>query len=275
MFKFKTLIFAFTFFLMSFQCICTSQINLADLKNDCIETEADHLMHKKYVEALPYLQNAIAQLPEEEPKKVYSNNYLLLKNQNYKRSQFEEILLKCAEHAKKVKNSHKKPTCFISYAWGVSEHEQWVEQFAEDLEKAGFNILLDRWFIRKGDEIWTFTEKILHEETDYVIVVGSKRFLEKYKYCSPNECQNDHVVKIETRLINYMMGFNEIKSNKVIPILIEGKKHESLPPFLHCKNISDFTENNYNYNSLMFELIRDLHHISQRDQEYKRLISLF
>ena len=91
----------------------------------------------------------------------------------------------------------------------------------------------------------------------------------KYRYCSSKECENDHIVKIEARLINTMIGFNQIKSDKVIPLLLEGTRQESLPPFLHCKNICDFSEDDYS--TLMFQLIRDLHKIDQRDRQYKNL----
>ncbi|MFN6105699.1 MAG: hypothetical protein ACK5EA_14810, partial [Planctomycetaceae bacterium] len=33
---------------------------------------------------------------------------------------------------------------FVSYAWGVDQEERWVEQFVEDLEKAGFQPWFDR-----------------------------------------------------------------------------------------------------------------------------------
>ncbi len=39
-----------------------------------------------------------------------------------------------------------RPACFISYAWGVREHEQWVEKkLARDLHNAGVEVVLDRW----------------------------------------------------------------------------------------------------------------------------------
>ena len=41
------------------------------------------------------------------------------------------------------KNSSKHPTCYIAYAWDVPENEQWVSQFAKDLEASGCHVLLD------------------------------------------------------------------------------------------------------------------------------------
>ncbi|NGX58439.1 MAG: hypothetical protein K940chlam3_01346, partial [Chlamydiae bacterium] len=49
--------------------------------------------------------------------------------------------------------SGEKPRCFICYAWGTEQHEQWVKRFAQDLEKAGFSVLLDHWESGYGDQI--------------------------------------------------------------------------------------------------------------------------
>jgi small GTP-binding protein len=37
------------------------------------------------------------------------------------------------------------PTCFISYAWGKTDQEQWVLRLATDLRNAGLDVALDRW----------------------------------------------------------------------------------------------------------------------------------
>ena len=38
------------------------------------------------------------------------------------------------------------PHCFVSYAWGDSVQERWVEKrLATDLQKAGIAVILDRW----------------------------------------------------------------------------------------------------------------------------------
>ena len=81
------------------------------------------------------------------------------------------------------------------------------------------------------------------------------------------------MVKMEARIINYLMGYNQTKSDKVIPILLEKTPQESLPPLLHCKNIADFTQ--ADYPELMLELIRDLHQIDQRDKSFIQLIQDF
>lgn len=156
-----------------------------------------------------------------------------------------------------------KKTIFISYAWANPkyacsnpEHETWVENFARDLEAAGFNVLLDRWFTRKGHDTMEFVEKILAEETDYIIVVGTKLYLEKYQFAAQVFNERDHILKVEMRLLNYLVACTQTKSDRVIPIIIEGSPVESLPPMLRIKNIVDFTQGDYDIQ--LAELIRDM-----------------
>src|SRR6266446_129124 len=42
-------------------------------------------------------------------------------------------------------NGDKKPSCFISYAWGDRRHERWVEQLVDDLQNADVAVIFDRW----------------------------------------------------------------------------------------------------------------------------------
>ena len=54
----------------------------------------------------------------------------------------------------------KRPTCFISYAWGERTHEQWVEKpLARDLQNAGIEVILDRWHNTPGRSIVKFIER--------------------------------------------------------------------------------------------------------------------
>ena len=52
------------------------------------------------------------------------------------RTRFEQAVFRL--HAYITEQKIKSPECFISYAWGVPEHERWVEKrLATDLQKAG------------------------------------------------------------------------------------------------------------------------------------------
>jgi hypothetical protein len=36
------------------------------------------------------------------------------------------------------------PTCFVSYAWGNTDHERWVLKLADDLRNADIDVVLDQ-----------------------------------------------------------------------------------------------------------------------------------
>lgn len=228
------------------------QAALKDLRGGRIASVANALLNNKYAQAINTLE-----LPKD---KSYNPIH------DHKRQAFEKIFTAFDQYAKK---QPKKVSCFISYAWGIESHEKWVEQFAEDLEKAGFHVLLDRWFTRKGYDTMNFVEKILAEDTDYIIVIGSKRFLEKYNFQSEEKNQREHVVKVEARLLNYLVSFNTLHSDRVIPLVAEGTPIDSLPPFFRTKNVADFVI--HDYFDCIYELMRDLHRIPQRDQLFKQL----
>lgn len=157
----------------------------------------------------------------------------------------------------------KKITIFISYAWhnpnylcSNPHHELWVEQFANRLSKEGFTVLYDRWCVHKGQNVVAFLEQIVAPSTDYILVIGTKLYLAKSQRTAQKPEEKEHLVKVECRLINYLVSYNEWQNNKVIPILLEGTPLESLPPMLHHKNIVDFVNNDYE--SELKELIKDL-----------------
>ena len=57
--------------------------------------------------------------------------------------------------------------------WGVAEHERWVEKrLAIDLQKAGIEVLLDRWHNAQiGASVARFIERI--EDCGRIVAVGT------------------------------------------------------------------------------------------------------
>ena len=110
-------------------------------------------LHDKYAREI---QRIVNQNSKQPPERIHEPLARHRRCQNFvKRPQFEEVLKKCSAYAR------HKITCFISYAWNNPEHEKWVWQFAEDLEKAGVRVILDKWLTRKGHETWSFVERML------------------------------------------------------------------------------------------------------------------
>lgn len=71
-----------------------------------------------------------------------------------------------------------RPSLFISYAWGIKPHEEWVqEQLGPDIQQLGTLLHLDDLHNLNRD-INQFTDLI--GKTDIVVIVGTPELLEKY-----------------------------------------------------------------------------------------------
>jgi hypothetical protein len=126
------------------------------------------------------------------------------------RSAFEEAIFRLKAYV--AQHNIAGATCFISYAWGLSDQERWVEHsLAEDLVKAGLRVVLDRWDnARPGASVSRFIEKI--DAADYVIVVGTPAYQRKYANEQP---MNGYVVAAEGDLIGKRMIGTEMQKESV------------------------------------------------------------
>ena len=99
------------------------------------------------------------------------------------RSRFEQAVFRV--QACVTERGVKVPECFISYAWGVPEHERWVEKsLATDLQKAGIGVVLDRWENEKtGKSVPRFLER--GGKADFIVVIGTERYRAKYDNDEP------------------------------------------------------------------------------------------
>ena len=61
-----------------------------------------------------------------------------------RRTVFETALARIKALLRDRLSVAKKPTCFISYAWGREEHERWVSRLAKDLMNADIEVLIDQ-----------------------------------------------------------------------------------------------------------------------------------
>jgi GTPase SAR1 family protein len=151
-----------------------------------------------------------------------------------------------------------QPTCFISYAWGNPEHEQWVErELATDLAKAGITVILDRWEnSRIGASVPRFVERAA--SADLVIVVGTPLYRAKYNNDTP---MGGFVVAAEGDLIGHRLTGAESRKQTVLPVLLEGTAETALPPLLHGRVYGDFRQPD-RYYLTAFNLILSAHGIS-------------
>lgn len=175
------------------------------------------------------------------------------------RSRFEQVLFRLKTHVTEQKLA--VPECFISYAWGVPEHELWVERrLATDLQKAGVAVVLDRWEnARIGASVPRFVERVA--KSDRVIVVGTPLYRTKYENDEP---MRSFVVAAEGDLIGKRMIGTEATKESVLPLLLDGTEETAFPHLLHGRVYADFREQE-RYVSTMLDLLLSLFGIKPQE----------
>ncbi len=176
------------------------------------------------------------------------------------RTRFEQAVFRVQAYVQEQKI--KAPECFISYAWGEAEHERWVEKrLATDLQKAGINVILDRWENAKiGASVSRFIERT--ERCDRIIVVGTPLYRLKYEN---KDTKTGYVVAAEVDLIANRLMDTEAQKETVLPVLLAGEKTAALPPLLHGRVYADF-RNERDYFKTAFDLILSLYNIAVTDR---------
>ena len=162
-----------------------------------------------------------------------------------------------------AKEGHiQSPECFISYAWGDSAHESWVERsLATDLRKAGLRVLLDRWDnVRIGASVHRFVERIA--TADKVLVVGTPAYRKKYSSKSP---MGRYVVASEGDLIGKRLISSSEGNESALPLLLAGTEETSFPPLLQGRVYADFRDPEA-YFATLFDVILSLYAISVTDK---------
>jgi hypothetical protein len=155
-------------------------------------------------------------------------------------------------------DGEKKPSCFISYAWGDPRHERWVEQMADHLQNADVAVIFDRWHNRPDADIARFIERI--KGADFVCAVGTPQYQQK------DEAEDtDPVVKAELRLIKSKLMKRDAVHDTVIPLLRAGTKEESFSPLLQGSVFVDFRNEAHLFPHL-FELVLAIHRIPFEDK---------
>ncbi len=172
-----------------------------------------------------------------------------------RRTQFETNLVRIKSILRELGQAEEvaEPSCFISYAWGVRQHEKWVLQLAKDLRNAGIGVLLDRWHNPPGSSITRFIAQI--DAVDFALAVGTHKYLEKYKTET-----SDPVVDAEIRLIETRLRKRSAIRETVIPLLLEGPQTSAFPPLFEDSVYINFA-NEKRYFVELFRLILRLYNI--------------
>lgn len=156
-------------------------------------------------------------------------------------------------------NAHsKRPSCFISYAWGDASHKSWVVQLTEDLCKANIDVVVDfKDNARIGSSIPRFIERLL--ECDNVLVIGTPRYKHKYE----NKGEHGTVVAAEFDLLHKWFLGTEADKAKVRPLLLEGEPRDAFPPFLEGTRVYGDYRDPAQYFAGLLDLVADLHDITR------------
>ena len=139
------------------------------------------------------------------------------------RTAFEAALVRGKGLLRDRSEEKESPSCFISYAWGVSEDQRRILQLAKDMRNAGIRVLLDRWHNPPGTSITLFTDQIL--SADNVAVAGTPTLREKY-----DTQATDRVLAAELRLINIRLQRPTQYGPTVILRLLSGDIVDAFPP---------------------------------------------
>jgi len=174
-----------------------------------------------------------------------------------RRSQFETVVTQVKAFVADRGKEAARPSCFVSYAWGVPVQERWVErQLATDLRNAGIEVILDQWRNAEiGANVARFVGAI--EQSDFVVVVGTPLYREKYEN---KISEAGSVVAAEVDLINLRLIGTEEQKETVLPTLLEGSPEKSLPPLMRGKVYADFRSDE-TYFPAVFDLILTLYGI--------------
>lgn len=139
------------------------------------------------------------------------------------RARFDETLTAMRAHQE---SKGVFPTCFISYAWGSPQSEQWVrKQLAADLMKVvgEQRVLLDVKDNRGGKDVPAFVNRILDPATCLIFIVATKEIVRKY------DGQAASYVKDELKNANFVLHQNP--NDLRVVFLLRDEMHEAVPDF--------------------------------------------
>jgi small GTP-binding protein len=202
--------------------------------------------------ALPKMAEPI-QLTREEQTQVE-----LQRRVADQRTRLEQVLFRLRAYV--AERNATPPEYFISYAWGVPEHECWVEKrLAADLIKAGIQIVFDRRDNQHGDSLTRFISRIPY--CAGVVVVGTPLYFQKFEN---RLSSTGSVVAAEVDLISQRLIGTQEEKRTVKTLLLVGEKKTSLPPLMWDGVHADFRDDR-TYFATAFDLIMNLYQLPRSD----------
>ncbi|MGG1552938.1 toll/interleukin-1 receptor domain-containing protein [Paenibacillus ferrarius] len=144
---------------------------------------------------------------------------------------------------------------FISYSWTTPEHEEWVVDLATRLMHNGVNVVLDKWDLKEGQDIYTFMESMINSsDIDKVLIICDRGYQPK---------ANDRTggVGVETQIIS-PETYKDVKQEKFIPIVAERDEEGNhfIPKFIASRLYIDLSSED-SYEENFEKLIRNIYKV--------------
>lgn len=133
----------------------------------------------------------------------------------------------------------RSPKIFISYSWSSHEHEEWVVQLAERLMSNGVAVLLDKWDLKPGNDVYAFMEQcVTNPDLDKVLIICNKKYQEKAD-------AREGGVGDETAIISPHI-YGTVSQEKFIGVIAEHDLHGNpcLPAYLASRLYIDLSDSN-------------------------------
>lgn len=142
---------------------------------------------------------------------------------------------------------------FISYSWTTPAHEEWVLSLAKRLISDGIDVVLDKWDLKEGHDLYDFMESMVKSpEVNKVLIVLDEKYTERAD-------SRKGGVGTETQIISPKI-YKDVSQEKFIPIVRErdDEGRAYIPTFLDGRIYIDLS-NDENFEENYESLIRNIY----------------
>lgn len=142
-----------------------------------------------------------------------------------------------------------QPKIFISYSWTSPSHEDWVISLAERLSYDGVDVIIDKWYLKEGQDKYVFMENMVKsDDIQKVLIILDSIYTEKAE-------DRKGGVGTETQIISPQI-YEDVSQEKFVPIITEKDDNEKpfMPTFLQNRIFIDLSDQNHfeeNYEKLL------------------------
>ncbi|SEM67923.1 SEFIR domain-containing protein [Chryseobacterium taichungense] len=141
---------------------------------------------------------------------------------------------------------------FISYSWGLQEHQEKVREIGTRLMSDGIDVILDQWSLKDGHDLNFFMESIVNDNTiNKVLIISDKNY-------SLKADGRKGGVGTEAQILTPEI-YGNTQQEKFIPIVFERDEENKpyLPTFLKSRKYIDLSTEEY-YEEEYENLVRNI-----------------